>query len=80
MIAIHFYVGTMLGKIFRFVAGFHLAAVDSAVACEPGAARRSDVDVGSIVERSLRADYVLRRVVYLAEFLAISFISLPAQD
>lgn len=80
MVAIHFHVGTMLDEIFRFVAGCHLAAVNTAVTGKPGASRRSDVDVGRIVERSLRAECVFRRDVYLAELLAISFVSLPAQD
>lgn len=80
MIAIHFHVGAMLDEIFRFIAGCHLAAVDTAITGKSGAARRPDVDVGSIVGRSLRAECVFRCGVYLAEFLAVSFVSLPAQD
>lgn len=80
MIAIHFHVGTMLDEIYRFIAGFHLATVNTAVTCELGAARRSDVNVGSIFKLRLRAERVFRRGVYLVEFLAISFISLPTQD
>lgn len=79
MIPIHFHVRAVLDEIFCFVTGFHLAAVDTAVTCERGSARRCDINVGGIFRLSLRAEHEFRRGLCLAQVAAISFVTLPAK-
>jgi hypothetical protein len=78
MITIHLHIRAMLDKIFCFVTGFHLAAIDTAVTGERGLAGRSDIGVWGVFKLGSHVDPVFPRRFYLTAIVAIFFITLPA--